>query len=104
MQSFIMEKALNFQIIFKFPFWVQSGVANANTCMSKNVVNCNSVTVELPIYKVLCLPFTFTQIMTRTLLGAVAIVHQCQVLCYQWDDLMNVIFTGRDASEKVWVG
>ena len=22
------------------------------TCMSKNVVNCNSVTVELPIYKI----------------------------------------------------
>ena len=44
-----MEKALNFQIILKFPFWVQTGVANSKTeCMSKNVVNCNSVTVELP--------------------------------------------------------
>ena len=28
-----MEKALNFQILFKFPFWVQTGVANANMYM-----------------------------------------------------------------------
>ncbi len=25
-----MEKALNFQVLFMFPFWVQTGVANAN--------------------------------------------------------------------------
>ena len=49
-----METALNFQILFKFPFWVQAGVANAHMYV-KNAVNCNSVTVELPSSKTIAL-------------------------------------------------
>ena len=30
-----MERAMNFQIIFKFPFWVQTGVANAKMYVKK---------------------------------------------------------------------
>ena len=35
-----MEKALKFQIIFKFPFWVQTGVANANVYMYTSKMLC----------------------------------------------------------------
>ena len=30
-----MEKAFNVQILFKFPFWVQAGVANAHMYVKK---------------------------------------------------------------------
>ena len=30
-----METAFNFQILFKFPFWLQTGVANANMYVKK---------------------------------------------------------------------